>query len=95
VITRSGELTIELDEPNDFHAKAIEQDAAAILAVLRDWFSGIERLTLRRNAPKTGADEKPKRVTDEMVKAERLSGLRKKDRVLDAAIEMLDLEIAD
>jgi DNA polymerase-3 subunit gamma/tau len=94
-ITKSGELTIELDEPNDFHARAIEQDATVILAVLREWFSGIERLTLRRDAPKAGADEKPKRVTDEMVKAERLSGLRKKDRVLDAAIEMLDLEIAD
>jgi DNA polymerase-3 subunit gamma/tau len=94
-ITKSGELTIELDEPNDFHAKAIEQDAVAILAVLREWFTGIERLTLRRNTPKAGADEKPKRVTDEMVKAERLTGLRKKDRVLDAAIEMLDLEIAD
>ena len=39
--------------------------------------------------------EKPKRVTDEMVKSERLNALRRKDPALDAAIEMLDLEIAE
>ena len=92
-ITKGGDLMIKLDEPNDFHAKAIEQDAAAVLGNLREWFDGIERLVLHRDAPR--ADEKPKRVTDEMVKAERLTGLRRKDRVLDAAIEVLDLEIAE
>jgi hypothetical protein len=30
-----------------------------------------------------------------MIKTERLNGLRRKDAVLDAAIEVLDLEIAD
>jgi len=93
VITRSGDLTIKLDEPNDFHAKAIEQDSAIVLATLREWFQGIERLALHRDAPR--ADEKPRRVTDEMVKAERLSGLRRKDPVLNSAIEVLDLEIAE
>jgi DNA polymerase III subunit gamma/tau len=92
-ITRGGDLTIKLDEPNDFHARAIEQDAAAVIGALGEWFAGITRLVLHRDAPK--ADEKPKRVTDEMVKAERLNGLRRKDPVLDAAIEVLDLEIAE
>jgi DNA polymerase III subunit gamma/tau len=92
-ITKSGDLTIQLDEPNDFHAKAIEQDATAIAAVLGEWFTGVERVLVHRETAR--ADEKPRRVTDEMVKAERLNGLRRKDRVLDSAIDVLDLEIAD
>jgi DNA polymerase III subunit gamma/tau len=93
-ITKSGDLTIQLDEPNDFHARAIEQDATAIAAMLGEWFTGVERVLVHRETT-TKADEKPRRVTDEMVKTERLNGLRRKDRVLDSAIDVLDLEIAD
>lgn len=93
-ITRAGDLAIKLDEPNDFHAKAIDQDSAIILGILRDWFQGIERIgVFRADAPRGAA--KPQRVTDEMVKSERLNGLRRRDPTLDAAIEVLDLEIAD
>jgi DNA polymerase III subunit gamma/tau len=93
-ITNKGDLTIKLDEPNDFHAKAIEQASADILGILREWFDGIERIALHRDdVPKP--QDKPKRVTDEMVKAERLNTLRRKDATLDAAIDVLDLEIAD
>jgi DNA polymerase-3 subunit gamma/tau len=94
-ITARGDLTIKLDEPNDFHAKAIEQSAAEILEILGEWFQGIDRIALHRHdAPKQPGD-KPKRVTDEMVKSERLNTLRRKDPVLDSAIEVLDLEIAE
>ena len=93
-ITSKGDLTIKLDEPNDFHAKAIEQALPDVLAILREWFEGIERIALYRDdAPKSPG--KPQRVTDEMVKAERLNTLRRKDPVLDSAIEVLDLEIAE
>jgi DNA polymerase-3 subunit gamma/tau len=93
-ITRSGDLTIELDEPNDFHAKAIEQASADVLAILGEWFDGVERIVLFRQDA-SGSPEKPKRVTDEMVKSERLNTLRRKDPLLDAAIDTLDLEIAE
>ena len=93
-ITKAGDLTIKLDEPNDFHARAIEQDTAAILGALRDWFAGIARIALYRDDdPK--AQGKQQRLTDEIVKAERLNGLRRKDPLLGAAIDVLDLEIAD
>ena len=93
-ITRAGDLTIKLDEPNDFHARAIEQDTAAILGALRDWFAGIARIALYRDdEPKPQG--KQQRLTDEVVKAERLNGLRRKDPLLGAAIDVLDLEIAD
>jgi DNA polymerase-3 subunit gamma/tau len=94
-ITRNGDLTIRLDEPNDFHAKAIEQDAAALVAMLSDWFDGVARVHVYREQASETASAKPQRVTDEMVKSERLTMLRRKDPVLDAAIDVLDLEIVD
>jgi len=98
-ITAKGDLTIELDEPNDFHAKAIEQSKDDVLAILGEWFEGTHGLRLYREdvAPKAHGEpqERPKRVTDAMVKSERLIALRKKDASLDAAIEVLDLEIDD
>ncbi|HJQ21090.1 MAG TPA: DNA polymerase III subunit gamma/tau [Gemmatimonadaceae bacterium] len=95
-ITGKGDLTIKLDEPNDFHAKAIDQSRADIAAILGEWFDGITSVAVFR-APSAGAapSEKPRRVTDEMVKSERLNMLRRKDALLDAAIDVLDLEIAE
>jgi DNA polymerase-3 subunit gamma/tau len=94
-ITRSGDLRIRLDEPNDFHEKAIEQSKGDILPILAEWFDGIREIRLHRDEASTPVAEKPKRVTDEMVRAERLNGLRRRDATLDAAIEVLDLEIVE
>ena len=94
-ITRAGDLRIKLDEPNDFHAKAIEQAKGDLLPILAEWFDGIREIRLHREEAQRPAGERPRRVTDEMVKAERLNGLRRKDPVLDAAIDVLDLEIAE
>ena len=94
-ITRTGDLRIKLDEPNDFHAKAIEQAKGDLLPILAEWFDGIREIRLHREDAPQSAGDRPRRVTDEMVKTERLNGLRRKDRVLDAAIDVLDLEIAD
>ncbi len=98
-ITAKGDLTIELDEPNDFHAKAIEQAKDDVLAILGEWFEGTHGLRLYREEvtpkPRGEPQERPKRVTDAMVKSERLNALRKKDASLDAAIEILDLEMDD
>jgi DNA polymerase-3 subunit gamma/tau len=95
-ITAKGDLTIELDEPNDFHAKAIEQAKDDVLAILGEWFEGTHGLRLYRDeaAPQSQA-ERPKRVTDAMVKSQRIAALRKKDPTLDAAIDILDLELED
>jgi DNA polymerase-3 subunit gamma/tau len=93
-ITKDGALSIRLDEPNDFHAKAIDQDAAFVLSALGEWFSGITKVAVQRAEPAKGS-EKPGRITDDMVKTQRLNSLRRKDASLDAAIEVLDLEIPD
>jgi DNA polymerase-3 subunit gamma/tau len=93
-ITKDGALSVRLDEPNDFHEKAIDQDAAFVHATLGEWFSGIAKVAVQRAEPAKQA-EKPGRITDDMVKTQRLNSLRKKDSSLDAAIEVLDLEIPD
>ena len=94
-ITRNGDLTIRLDEPNDFHARAIEQDASTLVTMLAEWFDGVVRVQVYRDDAPKSVGAKPLRVTDEMVKSERLNMLRRKDPVLDAAIDVLDLEISD
>jgi hypothetical protein len=37
----------------------------------------------------------PVRLTDEMARTERLAAMRRRDPVLDAAIDALDLDLAD
>lgn len=92
-VAASGTLTIELDEDNDFWAHSIAQGKADIVAALKQWFAGIERVELRRDESAPAAP--PKRLTDEMVRAERVASLRKRDPVLSAAIDALDLDVAD
>jgi hypothetical protein len=88
-----GEITVRLDEPNPIHAQAIEEKRAEIVAVLQEWFSGVEGLSLA--AGDAAANPAPKRLTDEMLRSDRLAALRKRDPVLGAAIDALDLDVAD
>ena len=92
-VTAGGAVTIELDEPNDIYAHAIGSARSEIAAVLREWFAGVERVDLRRDEQAPSAP--PKRLTEEMVRAERIAALKKRDPVLSAAIDALDLEVAD
>ena len=93
VVTARGDITVALDEPNDFYAKAIQSGAADVVAILREWFSPVERVQLE------GATKQPvtppKRLTDEDVKAQKLEALKKRDPILRAAIDALDLEVID
>ncbi len=92
-VTASGVVTIELDEPNDIYTHAIHTGRAEILGALREWFAGVERVEIRRDEQAPVVP--PKRLTDEMVRAERVAALRKRDPLLEAAIEALDLDVAD
>ena len=92
-VTASGVITIELDEANDIYAHAIQTARQEILALLGEWFAGATRVDVRRDDQSASAP--PKRLTDEMVRAERLASLKKRDPVLRAAIEELDLDVSD
>jgi hypothetical protein len=92
-VTATGVVTIELDEPNDIYAHAISGGRPEIVNILGEWFAGVSRVDLRRDEQQPTAA--PKRLTDEMVRAERIASLRKRDPVLSAAIDALDLDIVD
>ena len=92
-VTADGVVAIELDEPNDIYAHAIHSARADVVAALSDWFDGITRAELRRQDSAPSAP--PKRLTDEMVRAERIASLKRRDPVLSAAIDALDLDVAD
>ena len=92
-VTGAGDLTIELDEPNEFLAQAIDGARSEILTLLRQWFPDARTIRLRQN-PEHSASP-PARVTDEMVRTDRLNSLRKRDPILGAAIEALDLDVIE
>ena len=92
-VNASGVVTIEPDEPNDIYIHAINTSRPEIVAMLRERFPGVERVEIRRD--EKAAAPPPKRLTDEMVRAERVAALRRRDPLLDAAIEALDLDVAD
>jgi hypothetical protein len=92
-VTAAGVVTIELDEPNDIYAHAIGSSRADIVAAIAEWFANVERVDLRRDETTPAAT--PKRLTDEMVRAERIAALKKRDPLLSAAIDALDLEVTD
>jgi DNA polymerase-3 subunit gamma/tau len=91
-VNASGDVTLALDEANPIYEQAIEAVKADLVTALRRWFPGVQRLLVR--SPE-GATPPPTRLTDEMVRSERIAVLRRKDPVLDAAIDALDLDLAD
>jgi hypothetical protein len=86
-----GEITIQQDSPNPFQAQVIEEKHSEIVMALRRWFTGVSRVTVSSDAPA----EAPKRLTDAMIRSERLDRLRQQNPLLGAAIDVLDLDVAD
>lgn len=91
-VTGRGEITIGLDEPNAIYEKALDAQKGEIAELLRTAFAGVTRVSVR---PAEGNAAPPVRLTDEMVRTERLTAMRRKDPVLDRAIEVLDLDLTD
>jgi hypothetical protein len=73
--------------------EAIEGNRADLLAALAQRFPGITRVQVR--APERATPAPIKRMTTEGVMAERLTSLRKRDPVLDAAVDKLDLDLVE
>ena len=91
-VTAAGDVTIVLDEANPIYEQALDSANGDVATLLRRWFAGVQRVSVR--APK-GATTPKLRLTDEMVRTERLAALRRRDPVLGAAIDALDLELTD
>ena len=93
-VTAKGDITLELQPAVSIYEQPIASGAADVLTAVRTIFPTAARLTVRVAITGT-VDVAPKRITEAAVKAERLASLRKKDPVLDAAVESLDLELLD
>ena len=84
----SGNGTVTLAVDTEPHADAITQGAEHVLTALRTRFTGIARLAV--SAQQAAPME---RLTEEGTMQRRLAQMRKRDPVLDAAIDALDLRL--
>jgi DNA polymerase III subunit gamma/tau len=91
-VTARGDVTIALDVANPIYEQAMESVKAEVVTMLQGWFGGVRRVVVRAA---TADVAPPARLTDEMARSERLLALRKRDPVLGAAIDALDLDLAD
>ena len=90
-VNGKGDVTIALDEANPIYEQALGKDERDVTAAMRALFAGVQRVIVRAPA----ASAPPVRLTDQMVRTERLTAMRRKDPVLDRAIDALDLDLAD
>jgi len=93
-VTASGAVTLRLDAPDEHKSQALASGTGDILAAIQAFFSGAERVNIRANASAKPAAA-PQRITDESVRADRVTALRKKDPILGAAVDALDLDLVD
>ena len=91
-VNGKGDVSIALDEGNPIYEQAMGKDEREITLAVQAIFPGVQRVTVR---PPSAPSAPPVRMTDEMVRRERLTAMRRKDPVLDRAIEALDLDLAD
>ncbi|HEX6059151.1 MAG TPA: DNA polymerase III subunit gamma/tau, partial [Gemmatimonadaceae bacterium] len=93
-ISGKGIVALQLEEPNEIWEQALEAGREDVVAALRELFGGIERVTVR-GAEGAAPVAPAKRMTAESIREERVAAMRKKDPVLGAAIDELDLELMD
>jgi hypothetical protein len=91
-ISANGLLTVRAED--EASADALETGKADIVAAVQSLFPAIERVTIARPEG-AAAPAAARRMTEEEIRAQRIASLRKRDPVLGAAIDALDLELLD
>jgi DNA polymerase-3 subunit gamma/tau len=91
-ISGGGVLTIRTEDAAG--GEALDLAKSSMLATIQSMYPAIERIVISRpdGAPAAGG---VRRVTEEEIKAQKMASLRKRDPVLGAAIDALDLELLD
>jgi hypothetical protein len=91
-ISAAGILTVRADDESA--ADALEMAKSDMLGVVKGIFPAVERIVISRpNGPSVSGSHR--RVTEEEIRQQRITSLRKRDPVLGAAIDVLDLELLD
>lgn len=87
----TGALVLQVEAP------AVQEGLAAkmneTMTAMRGWLAGLQKLTIRVAGDSVGAPAP--RMTVETVRVETLAALRKRDPVLNAAIDALDLDLVN
>jgi hypothetical protein len=87
-------VTIQLDATHDAQGEVVERASDDVLAAIRRDFTGVTRLVVRRS--EGGAPAQPqRRLSEDELRADKLAKLRKRDPLLNRAIDVLDLELLD
>jgi DNA polymerase III subunit gamma/tau len=89
----NGVVTIEIDN-DDTAWQAMESGRDDVLAAIREVYPAVSRLVYTRGAKPANAAP-TQRLTEQSVRDDRVASLRKRDPVLGAAIDTLDLELLD
>ena len=92
-VSARGEVTLQLDEENEYIQRSLDTGRKDILAAVRALMPGVSGVSIR--VPNAGSTAPRGRLTEETVRTERTAMLRKRDPVLGAAIDALDLELLD
>ena len=90
-VTGAGVVTIAV--AGDALAEAIQSGNDAVMAALRTVFEGVKKVVVSAVSEAPGSA--PRRLTAEFVIADRLAMLRKRDPLLGAAIDALDLRLIE
>lgn len=93
-VSARGEVTLVLDEASEVYDKALTNSAPVILAAINSIVPGTKAVAVKIVAPPPTVAS-PRRMTEEDVKGDRLTRLRKRDPNLDAAVDALDLELLE
>jgi len=91
-VSAGGLLTLQVDDSSA--QSGLESNAADLLAAIRQQLPGISRVALRGSRT-TLVPTDAARLTTETLKTTTLAALRKRDPLLDAAIDALDLELLE
>jgi DNA polymerase-3 subunit gamma/tau len=89
-VTAQGVVTVEAADPAD--ARGLDGALEVVRQALQARFTGITKVMVR-TAGETAAP--PQRFTADGVRSDRLAALRRRDPVLDAAVQHLDLDLVD
>jgi hypothetical protein len=87
-------VVVRLTERNEILLRSIESGRSELLNAVRGEWPAVVRVDVALPGDE-GATGPPKRLTAEAVKAEHVASLRRRDPVLGAAIDALDLELLD
>jgi hypothetical protein len=94
VASETGDVMVRLNEPNEIFARALESNRQEIATVLREMFGGVGQVRIDAAAgDPAAAAPATRRLTAEGLRVEQVASLRKRDALLNSAIDALDLEL--